>query len=322
MTKSKKQDSYTGYRLELWRYGDKDQKELVKAFELADDNAVICANAPEVGVNHLRTREDVEIRISEACVIDQRYTGIATKLCEQYAHIIPREVVPERICFVIDQHWEPTEAMSDNSKWKADAQKAPVWLRRLTGYAFVIRLRQHWITEWKPAQLAAAILSQLLRINPKGDGSVTKYSLDFQDVLTATFGIGYLEPGVDIPDLLATKIDLSHFRDASGQMSIYDLEPDDEDPTEELADESGDEGSDGSEGDVSGAGDEAPTETDAEKLAAAEAYMDSLEPFDSSEDDEEGYAEAPELPYGDEEEGEDDAGPPGSDGDTGGGAEG
>jgi hypothetical protein len=173
--------------------------------------------------------------------------------------------------------------MNDNSKWKADVQKAPKWLRSLRGYAFVVKLRQHWIDEWSDAQLAAAIFSQLLRINPSGDGSVVKYSLDFQDVLIPTFGAGYLEPGVKIANLLDEQVKLVRFHEASGQISIFDMPAEDGDAEDAEADGGNAVADDGSEGaDIPPAG-----KSDARKLAEAEAYMDSLEALDSSENDDE-----------------------------------
>jgi hypothetical protein len=200
-----------------------DGDDLVEEYYMPDGNALIITNAPEVGINIIPTKEDFQLEISENCKIDQSFVRVAKGLCRKYSAHIPQAVNPEMILFTVDRHWEPTEKMSENSKWKIDITKASRWLRIFTGRHFEIKLRQHWLDEWTDAQLEAAILSQLFRINPRGDGAIKKYSVDFQDALMATFGLGYLEPGRDIPSLLLQEINLGTFRQASGQITIDEV---------------------------------------------------------------------------------------------------
>jgi hypothetical protein len=72
---------------------------------------------------------------------------------------------------------------------------------------------------WTDAQFHAAVMSQLLRIDPR-KGTVKRYTEDFSSALIATFGIGYLEPGTIIPDLLLDDVRIRGFRPASGQLGM------------------------------------------------------------------------------------------------------
>jgi hypothetical protein len=211
------------YTLELIRY-DGGEKEVIEDYDLGDENALIVTNDPVVGIGvaHYRTSPGFELRISDSCVIRQSYLKIARALCQKYRNVIPREVSPESICFTIDEDWEPSNNSNANSAWKIDITKATKWLKFFTGYRFEIKMRQWWINEWTPAQLHAAIFSQLLRINPKGNGTIKKYSLEFPDPLMATFGLGYLEKDIEINDPLDREITLKGFALATGQISIND----------------------------------------------------------------------------------------------------
>ena len=95
----------------------------------------------------------------------------------------------------------------------------------VTGFEYILKMRQHWIDKWSDAQIHAAIMSQLLRIDNE-KGIIYKYTEDFQSKLVATFGTGYLEPNTIIDDLLAedTPAVLRGFREASGQVTMEELE--------------------------------------------------------------------------------------------------
>ncbi|MCL2493440.1 MAG: hypothetical protein FWF33_05310 [Clostridiales bacterium] len=181
----------------------------------------IVTGAGGAGVNNFRTRDDLEIFIDEGMKIDQKYIKIVEQLCEKYTQVtVPRDAASGIICITVDTGWNPNEHANTNASWKVVIKKTPRLLRWVTGYEFELKLRIHWISQWSDAQLHAAILSQLLRINPSGDGSVLAYSVDFQDPLTATFGKGYLMPGVNIPDVLTEQIKIKNYREASGQITI------------------------------------------------------------------------------------------------------
>ena len=90
------------------------------------------------------------------------------------------------------------------------------------GFKFQIELRKYWIDQWTNAQLAAAIMSQLLRIDTK-NGMIKAYSEDEQSRLTATFGNNYLDAGVIIPDVLTEDIKICAGRQASGQVHMDEI---------------------------------------------------------------------------------------------------
>lgn len=162
------------------------------------------------------------LKLDEKHVISQGYIETVKQLADRYSPYL-YQLWPDQICICIDEAWEPSEKANPNSSWKIDIQKAPLWLRLLTNFEYMIKMRQHWIDKWSEAQLNAAIMSQLLRINPK-DGNIYKYTEDFHSRLVATFGLGYLEPGTVIPNLLGEEeIKLHAFKIASGQISMEEV---------------------------------------------------------------------------------------------------
>lgn len=179
------------------------------------------------------------MKFDDKHVLRQSYIETARELCRKYSQYLCN-VYPSRIAFVVDEAWEPSEKASKNSAWKIEISKAPAWLRMTMGYEYMVKMRQHWLEKWSEAQVAAAIMSQLLRINPE-DGNIFKYTEDFQSRFVATFGIGYLEPGTVIPNLLKEQVRIIGFKEASGQISMDEL------PTEDLKDDEMDEDGDGDE---------------------------------------------------------------------------
>lgn len=152
------------------------------------------------------------------------YIDIIVGLADKYSRYI-RIQRPDKICPVVDVNWEPREQATKNTLWKANIRKSPKTFRELTGYEYVLNLREYWIENWTNAQLVAAIMSQLLRIDPS-DGSVLRYAEDTSSRLVATFGEGYLDgtEDVQIPDLLEEDVELKGFPLASGQITMEELE--------------------------------------------------------------------------------------------------
>jgi hypothetical protein len=226
-----KEEVMARYTLEYCRE-DAEGKEVVREYELGDANALIVTNDPElgIGVAHYKVSDDsaFELRISDSVVIRQTYLKIAQALCRKYSEVIPQTLAPGSIVFTVDEEWEPAENSTSNSTWKVEIKKATKWLRAFTGYRYEIQLRQWWINEWSEAQLNAAIMSQLLRISPKGNGTIKKYSMEFPDALFATFGLGYLERDIEIPDLIEDDVELQGFTYASAQEDGFPSGKDDE----------------------------------------------------------------------------------------------
>lgn len=163
------------------------------------------------------------LRIDDKHVISQRYLDIIRALYTKFDKYL-YTLWPDVICCMVDQDWEPSEKANKNSAWKIDIVKANSLFTGVTGYEYIIKLRQHWIDKWSKAQLHAAIMSQLLRIDNE-KGIIYKYTEDFQSRLVATFGSGYLEPNTVIDDLLDGKTSpiLRGFREASGQVTMEEV---------------------------------------------------------------------------------------------------
>ncbi len=197
-------------------YDDKNVE--IKEISIRDANFNLVSNG-EVGPTYHNGFRF--LKLDDQHIINQSYQERATLLVDKYgAHL--NKVYPNTIAFIVDEDWEPSDKSSINSKWKIDIQRAPLWFSFGFGFDYVVKMRGHWLEKWTEAQINAAIMSQLLRINP-ADGSIFKYTEDNNSKMISTFGSGYLEPGAVIADLLEEDVRILGFRSADGQVHMDEL---------------------------------------------------------------------------------------------------
>lgn len=196
-----------------------DNNKEIKDIQAADNNFALICNGETEPEYHNSFRF---LRLDDQHIINQAYRETANLIVTKYSTLL-YSIYPHMMVFVVDEMWEPSEKSSTNSKWKIDIQRAPKWLRLCFGFEYMVKMRGHWLEKWSEAQLNAAIMSQLLRINPQ-DGSIVKYTEDMNSRMIATFGAGYLEPNTVIPDLLKENVKILGFKEASGQVTIEELE--------------------------------------------------------------------------------------------------
>jgi hypothetical protein len=188
-----------------------------RGIDLMDPNFILVANG---AMGPLQDTADARrIEFGESCVLEDHFETVAA-LREKYSRHV--RASPGRVGFVNDPEWKPSRNAGGNSGWKIDIAKSPFWFKALTGFDYMAKLRQHWVDGWTVAQFRAAVMSQLLRIDPQ-KGAVKRYTEDFSSALIATFGIGYLEPGTIIPDLLLDDVRIRGFRPASGQLGMVGI---------------------------------------------------------------------------------------------------
>lgn len=196
-----------------------ENKQVVKEIELQDKNFCLISNG---SVARPEYKNDFHfLKLDDSNIINQGYQEIATEIVDKYNSSL-HKVNTKDIAFVVDEIWEPSDKSSINSKWKIDISRSPKWFKLCYGFEYIVKMRGHWIDKWSTAQLHAAIMSQLLRMNP-ADGSIFKYTEDFNSKMVATFGHGYLEPHTVIADVLEEEVKIIGFREASGQVRIDEL---------------------------------------------------------------------------------------------------
>lgn len=205
--------------LQVYKEG---QQEALREIEVEGNNFLLVQNGmmgPVYDTGNFRY-----LKIDEKHVINQWYLDTIRELYDKFNKYL-YTLWPELICVMIDEAWQPSEKVNKNSAWKVDIVKANKLFTGVTGFEYILKMRQHWIDKWSVAQIHAAIMSQLLRID-NDKGIIYKYTEDFQSKLVATFGTGYLEPSTIIDDLLAedTPAVLRGFREASGQVTMEELE--------------------------------------------------------------------------------------------------
>lgn len=197
----------------------KDGKE-TRTIEPGSDNFVMLFES-EYGI--LCDKADANyLKFDDKHVLDMRYADIIYQLMGKYGSLLCN-VNPDEVCIWVDEDWEPTENSNNNSRRKINIRKVSSRsISDVMGFKFQIELRRYWVNQWTSAQLAAAIMSQLLRIDTK-NGLIRAYSEDEQSRMTATFGNNYLEPGVSIGNLLEDNIKICEGRQASGQVHMDEL---------------------------------------------------------------------------------------------------
>ncbi len=210
--------------MELKLYDDAGKK--LDSYTTPDSNVMLIYNDADleeptcikIGLRYLKFDDKHILRQEYLSRVRELADKYSQQLCQLSLYRIENE-----IAFVVDEAWEPSEKASKNSSWKIDIVKAPYWLSALTGYLYMIKMRGYWLEKWTDAQINAAIMSQLLRINPT-EGTVLKYTEDHNSRMIATFGAGYLEPHTVIPDLLKEEVTIHSFREASGQISMEEMD--------------------------------------------------------------------------------------------------
>ena len=196
-----------------------DGKE-IRSIEPGDDNFTVLYNT-DYGVACDRA-DAVYLKFDEKHILDMRYMEVVYDLIKKYNTLLCN-VFPDDVCVWKDDDWEPTENSNNNSRRKINIRKVPARsVADAMGFKFQLELRGYWVEQWSMAQLHAAIMSQLMRIDTR-NGMITAYSEDEQSRMTATFGNNYLEPGVIIPDLLREDIKICSGRQASGQVHMDEL---------------------------------------------------------------------------------------------------
>ena len=197
-----------------------DNNTQIKEIEITDNNFVLVSNG-KGGIGPEYCNQFRFLKLDDQHIINQSYQERASQLISKYSSHLCK-VYSHTMAFIVDEIWEPSDKSSINSKWKIDIQRAPMWLRLAFGFDYMVKMRGFWLEKWSDAQINAAIMSQLLRINP-ADGSIFKYTEDNNSKMIATFGAGYLEPQTVIADLLKEEVKIRGFKEASGQVSMDEL---------------------------------------------------------------------------------------------------
>lgn len=163
----------------------------------------------------MRFGEDLEVRAD----LQYKVEGLREMYKGYIGHI-----APENIMILENVSWTLSEKNSENTKAdKITIRKASPMERILTGYDYVLGLKRFYLKQWTEAQLHAAIMSQLLKINSR-DASITKYNEDHYSKMVTTLGAGYLDKGVAIEDILLNKVEFVGFKRADEQVTIEEVE--------------------------------------------------------------------------------------------------
>jgi len=209
--------------------------EIVQEYESVTNRAIIIAVNKEGFDTHLTSKY---YKLDEKFALDQSFVNIITELKKCYPDYL-QHIVPERVMFIIDEAFEKGTTTTINSAWYIKLKYVSSlgkFMQRLFGYDYVITMRTFWLKQWSKPQLAAAVLSQLLRIE-QDSGTIVDYNEAYLSKVTTTFGKNYLEPGVTIEDVLDHHVELSEFKSApisDKQVSFEDFGDKEEDSDERL----------------------------------------------------------------------------------------
>lgn len=199
------------------------QEEPVKTIEMMSPNFSVITQG-ETKVQAIRNFD--MLRKDEAHYYQQIYSQVVEKLVKIYPDYIGH-INKDRIGFLVDDKWEPQEKATDNSAEYIDIKRTNKETKLYLGFDYEIVMKQHYLDKWDNAQLSAAILSTLLRVD-RIKGTIKKYGEKFQSRLVATFGINYLDDDSMIPDVMENHIDLGDFEKApksnNGQICIDEIE--------------------------------------------------------------------------------------------------
>jgi hypothetical protein len=174
------------------------------------------------GTGQRHIKPEGMFHINEKKAYKQSWLDLIESLKEDYKETLGH-IQPDAFLVEVDVNWELTEKTTPNSRWKIDIKKTTRTEHLFTGASYVLKCKEWWLNRWNDAQIHAAFMSQLLRVHPD-DGSVLKHTEDFPSQLVATFGDGYLDEHVSIPDMLETKVQLRQWPRADKQARIGEYE--------------------------------------------------------------------------------------------------
>jgi len=201
---------------------------MIEPVPVQDLNYILITNGPNGTPKVSKVCE--HLRLDEAHTIKQIYRETAEQVREKFKDYIGH-VSTNKIMFVIDDEWEPTDKATGNSLWKIDLKKTTTMERTLTNYQYKMMLRAHWLEQWDPAHLFAALFSQMLRIDSM-KGTVLNYTEEFQSAMAKTLGAHYLTPETQIPNIMTDEIDFKGLPVIEIQTTMEDAQKQSEEKSE------------------------------------------------------------------------------------------
>lgn len=189
--------------------------------ELDLDWALVSETSSDDFLNHLY--RPIEGKLNENIkIVTGEYAEIIKGLKKNYTDFIGH-IVSDRVLILEDIAWEQKETSSVNSSWIVKLSKTPKMVQELTGWDYIIVTRKFWTDNMDRAQKAAMIFAELIRIC-KDDGSITKPTTGSCSLLTSTFGAGWLNKDVKLPDISVDRIEFVRLKKANGQITFAEIE--------------------------------------------------------------------------------------------------
>lgn len=199
-----------------------EPEKLLETHEITSNEILACVQT-SAGLTHIQPQN--KFYIEDGKFFSQHYRNLISRLKEVYSDELSH-IVPDNFMILEDTLWELTDKTTPESRWGIKIKKCTADQRRFTGYEYEIKVKTWWLEHWERPQIHAAFLSQLLKIDSE-NMAVRSYSENFENKCMATFGSGYLDQNVSIPDCLETKVELKHFINPAvqkDQVSLDELE--------------------------------------------------------------------------------------------------
>lgn len=196
---------------------DKETGELVENKEFSGGYNITYTNLEDSGnLKHIRKLDNGKYD-EKHWIKNYIYRPIAIKLVQKFDEL--DHIRPESILFIEDTEWEPKDLTKH--QWVARIKQANKELESMTGYEYVMELREFYTRNMTAEQVIALIYHELRHIDL--DGRIIEHDIEDWENMIATLGVDWNTTRAEIPNILSEDFnEWDELRRAGTQISIFD----------------------------------------------------------------------------------------------------
>lgn len=144
------------------------------------------------------------------------YMPVAVKVIEKFEEL--NHITPKSILFLEDMNWEKKRGMRRKQKWIAKIAKTNKQLLAMTGYQYIMTIRNFYTKDMSDEQVVALIYHELKHIGD--DGQIENHDIEDWGNMVATLGTDWATTRGMIADILAEGFEFKELR--KNQLSMFD----------------------------------------------------------------------------------------------------
>ncbi|WHH58291.1 putative metallopeptidase [Petroclostridium sp. X23] len=195
---------------------DKETGHELEKIEFSGGYNITFTNLHDGGnLKHVRTLDNGRYD-TKHWIKNYYYRPIAERLVRKFDEI--RHVPTAKILFIEDTEWTPGTA---KQPWMAQIRMANNQLLAMTGYEYVMELRQYYIEQMTREQVIGVVYHELRHIDV--DGALLKHDIEDWSDMVRTLGENWATSKANIIDILDEEFPgWDEYRKAGTQVSLFE----------------------------------------------------------------------------------------------------